>query len=227
MEHGPPWRCAGSDTGRRPVPHRWPEIHERCGGLRRRPVARFIAGPDGIALLDTGGITSGAQVTAAGGGRILGTNAQGQWLLWSGGRAAELHKACPPAAVADWIGGITPAGSLLGWDWQVMIGNNAPQPVIIERVPDTLGDGLADDPSVTDSDGDGLTDAAEQSMGTDPARPDTDGDGLTDTFEYLYHDNRQPPPDTTGPTGLKIHSPQGESLARIRRERYDSSGGQT
>ena len=37
----------------------------------------------------------------------------------------------------------------------------------------------------TDSDNDGLTDPAEEYLGTDPNNPDTDGDGLTDSFEIL------------------------------------------
>jgi len=38
---------------------------------------------------------------------------------------------------------------------------------------------------VVDSDGDGLTDAFENQIGTDPANPDTDGDGLGDGEEVL------------------------------------------
>ena len=37
----------------------------------------------------------------------------------------------------------------------------------------------------TDSDGDGLTDAEEESLGTDPALTDTDGDGLSDYEEAV------------------------------------------
>lgn len=39
-----------------------------------------------------------------------------------------------------------------------------------------------------DSDGDGLTDAEEKTLGTDPKNPDTDGDGLSDRDEVkIYH----------------------------------------
>ncbi|HPQ94677.1 MAG: hypothetical protein KDI44_04100 [Thiothrix sp.] len=39
-----------------------------------------------------------------------------------------------------------------------------------------------------DSDGDGLSDAEEASLGTDPNNPDTDGDGLPDGLEVdSYH----------------------------------------
>lgn len=38
----------------------------------------------------------------------------------------------------------------------------------------------------TDSDGDGLTDPAEEYFGTDPTKSDTDNDGLTDYFEISF-----------------------------------------
>lgn len=41
------------------------------------------------------------------------------------------------------------------------------------------------DPSTLDSDGDGLLDSFELSIGTDPNAADTDGDGLTDGQEFL------------------------------------------
>ncbi len=43
--------------------------------------------------------------------------------------------------------------------------------------------GLGSDPSMTDTDGDGLTDAQEAVLGTNPANSDTDGDGLSDPSE--------------------------------------------
>ena len=48
---------------------------------------------------------------------------------------------------------------------------------------DTAADQLLDTGTPTDSDGDGLTDAEELSLGTDPENPDSDGDGLTDYEE--------------------------------------------
>ncbi len=76
---------------------------------------------------------------------------------------------------------------------------------------DTDGDGLADhleqrgwtvavmavngdveardvtsDPTLPDSDGDGLTDLEEHALATDPRAPDTDGDRLTDYVEYNH-----------------------------------------
>jgi hypothetical protein len=53
-----------------------------------------------------------------------------------------------------------------------------------------------------DSDGDGLSDASEISLGTDPQNPDTDGDGLTDGQEVNdYHTNPNDAcdPDCGGP----------------------------
>ena len=42
---------------------------------------------------------------------------------------------------------------------------------------------VVEDDGSTDSDGDGLTDLAEQTLGTNPTNPDTDGDGLSDLEE--------------------------------------------
>ncbi|MDD5251690.1 MAG: hypothetical protein PHT12_03580 [Patescibacteria group bacterium] len=53
-------------------------------------------------------------------------------------------------------------------------------------------------PPAVDTDGDGLTDAEEQQLGTDPTKTDTDGDGLTDREEVqIYHTNPLNP-DTDG-----------------------------
>ncbi len=42
------------------------------------------------------------------------------------------------------------------------------------------------DPAASDSDGDGLSDAAELALGTNPLQPDTDGDGMTDGWESAH-----------------------------------------
>ncbi|MDF0707950.1 gliding motility-associated C-terminal domain-containing protein, partial [Flagellimonas okinawensis] len=42
---------------------------------------------------------------------------------------------------------------------------------------------------IVDTDGDGLTDGEEATLGTDPNDPDTDGDGLTDGEEVLVEDD--------------------------------------
>ena len=69
---------------------------------------------------------------------------------------------------------------------------------------DTDGDGLDDrseasehltSPILADTDGDGLDDGIELTLGTDPLDPDTDGDGLTDGWEA-----GTPPFDPLNPT---------------------------
>jgi eukaryotic-like serine/threonine-protein kinase len=49
-----------------------------------------------------------------------------------------------------------------------------------------------------DSDGDGLTDAQEQIIGTNPLNPDTDGDGLSDGDEVLIYGTDPRRADTSG-----------------------------
>lgn len=54
-------------------------------------------------------------------------------------------------------------------------------------------DPATEEPSV-DSDGDGLTDAQEEELGTDPGNPDTDGGGVNDGEEVSNDDWRQTDP---------------------------------
>jgi len=49
-----------------------------------------------------------------------------------------------------------------------------------------------------DSDGDGLSDAAEAGLGTDPNDPDSDDDGLNDGAEVNDHGTDPLDPDTDG-----------------------------
>ena len=54
-------------------------------------------------------------------------------------------------------------------------------------------------PPMVDRDGDGLSDRAEQKLGTDPDNPDTDGDGLSDGEEVaLGTDPNDPDTDHDG-----------------------------
>jgi len=57
---------------------------------------------------------------------------------------------------------------------------------------------------VVDTDGDGLTDAEEATLGTDPNNPDTDGDGLSDGAEIAAQNGSNCPdplnPDSDGDT---------------------------
>lgn len=80
---------------------------------------------------------------------------------------------------------------------------NGPDPD--DSNPDSDGDGLPDsfevatagfDPSLGDTDCDGLTDYWEAFYGTNPARKDSDGDGLTDNEEH-FHANQIYPYDAS------------------------------
>ena len=51
-------------------------------------------------------------------------------------------------------------------------------------------------PEEVDSDGDGLTDALESSLGTDPLLPDSDGDGVSDSDEMDFYGTDPLDPDT-------------------------------
>ena len=56
---------------------------------------------------------------------------------------------------------------------------------------------LGTDPSVQDTDGDGLTDGVEIDLfDTDPLNDDSDGDGISDSIELLF------PPSSTCPGDL-------------------------
>ncbi len=63
-------------------------------------------------------------------------------------------------------------------------------------------------PHLSDTDGDGLTDAQEVRLGTNPNRPDTDGDGLPDAHELQLNTNPLVA-DTDGDTlldGLEVNT---------------------
>jgi outer membrane protein OmpA-like peptidoglycan-associated protein len=71
---------------------------------------------------------------------------------------------------------------------------------------DSDGDGLTNDeedtlgtdPNNPDTDGDGLTDGEEQDLGTDPLVEDTDGDGVRDGDEVDDHNTDPTNPDSDG-----------------------------
>ncbi|MBI4535309.1 MAG: OmpA family protein [Ignavibacteriae bacterium] len=56
----------------------------------------------------------------------------------------------------------------------------------------------AEEPEITDSDGDGITDSEEGQLGTDPNKADTDGDGLSDGDEARMHKTDPLKADTDG-----------------------------
>jgi len=64
---------------------------------------------------------------------------------------------------------------------------------------------------MVDRDGDGLSDRAEQRLGTDPDNPDTDGDGLTDGEEVaLGTDPNDPDTDHDGIDDADDDDPLGD-----------------
>ena len=73
-------------------------------------------------------------------------------------------------------------------------------------------------PADTDSDGDGLTDLVEQSIGTRIDRTDTDGDRLPDGWEVRFTLN---PLDTTGANGQN-GDPDGDGFVNLDEYRYNS-----
>ncbi len=68
-----------------------------------------------------------------------------------------------------------------------------PNPLQEDFDRDTVGDACDDD-----DDGDGLTDAQENALGTDPLDPDSDDDGLTDGEEVLVIGSDPLSPDGDG-----------------------------
>lgn len=61
---------------------------------------------------------------------------------------------------------------------------------------------MTNTPPPLDSDGDGLSDAEEATLGTDPAMSDTDSDGLTDREEVQIYQTNPLNPDTDGDSYL-------------------------
>lgn len=74
---------------------------------------------------------------------------------------------------------------------------------------DSDGDGIYDsqeaslgtDPQVADTDGDGLIDGVELALGLDPLAIDSDGDGVSDPSEYLAGSDPLDPASTPGGFG--------------------------
>jgi len=90
--------------------------------------------------------------------------------------------------------------------------NNTPNNVTNNMTaPDSDGDGVSDadeatlgtDPNNPDSDGDGLTDGEERNLGTNPLAADSDGDGLLDGSEATSGSN---PNESDVPCGFERYS---------------------
>lgn len=73
----------------------------------------------------------------------------------------------------------------------------APTPEV-PTTPTPAETGTPSAPPVLDSDGDGLSDAEEATLGTDPTKSDTDNDGLTDGEEVNIYHTDPLNPDTDG-----------------------------
>jgi hypothetical protein len=111
---------------------------------------------------------------------------------------------------------VAATGSSAGWyTWetygdthlQIGSGHSTVQATFTNPNADTDGDGLTDDyessigtdPNNSDTDGDGLSDQEEdQNYGTDPTTSDTDGDGISDSDEVNIHGSDPTEQDTDG-----------------------------
>jgi len=71
---------------------------------------------------------------------------------------------------------------------------------------DPFGDGDEEPSVAVDTDGDGLTDAEEDALGSDPSNADTDGDGYSDGVEEAYYTDPVDPNDHPYTGGWPIDS---------------------
>jgi hypothetical protein len=96
--------------------------------------------------------------------------------------------------------GISDIDELAGWEVTIVLGDGTP----LVRV-------CSSDPTVVDTDGDGLTDLEELAARTDPTRRDTDGDLLPDFSElFAYKSNPcmlDSDADARGPDSLEVSDP--------------------
>lgn len=171
------------------------------GGDTTAPAAPVITSPaEGATVQDTTPLVSGtgetgATVTVTEGSTVLCTAVVGGDGTWSCSPtvALPLGPHTVTATQADADGNVSPADSLTF--------------TVVAGPGDTDGDGLPDgqegtigtDPHDPDTDGDGLTDGQEvNTTGTDPLDADTDNDGLTDGAEVNVHGTDPLDRDTDG-----------------------------
>jgi len=104
--------------------------------------------------------------------------------IWGYGYWASMAKPAAPAYQAE-----VPAPT-----------TTAPAVIPTVETPAAPTTTTAETETVADSDGDGLTDDEEKSLGTDPLKADTDSDGLTDWAEIKIYKSDPLNPDTDGDT---------------------------
>ncbi|CAA9548153.1 MAG: internalin, putative [uncultured Thermomicrobiales bacterium] len=106
--------------------------------------------------------------------------------------------------VFDLFGGGTEGVAVLGDRAVTLAGDQTDAALLIFNI-------AAEEPAATDSDGDGLTDDEETTLGTDPASPDTDRDRLLDGQEVAEGGD---PRTAEGGAGSADHDGDGLSNAR-------------
>lgn len=139
--------------------------------------------PTSVNLTGEDGLTrGGAEGTIAGNAVTWDGLAAGTYVMSSTGLGAGFADAFVPGAAE-----IAPG------QFATTLAPDAPAEFAIYRFAPA-------DAQPTDSDGDGLADAAEANIGTDPFNPDTDGDGRTDNDETAERAFQTDPlnPDTDG-----------------------------
>ncbi len=143
---------------------------------------QFVTGPGrGLVTFYVAGQAVGADSDADGNGVFS--------LAWTPGVSFNYNGTQPYTAVYSGVT-LQPASPNL-------MPSNITGTIIMALPVDTDGDGLSDDyetsigtnPNNPDTDGDGLSDGNEVSRGTNPLHPDTDGDGLTDGNEIARGTN--------------------------------------
>jgi hypothetical protein len=200
---------------------------EPSGGDTDPPDAPVITAPaEGASVQDTtpqitGTGEPGATVTVTEGSTVLCTAVVAVNTTWSCAPtvALPLGPHTVTATQTDADGNVSPADSV---SFTIV----APTPTV---PGDTDGDGLADgqegtigtDPNDPDTDDDGLTDGEEvTTVGTDPLDADTDNDGLTDGAEVNVHGTDPLDRDTDGD-----RITDGREVAGVRiKERFEVCG---
>jgi hypothetical protein len=133
----------------------------------------------------------------------------------------------PDAPAPACFTNIAPSAYDPGIIYTNIVCTNAVRPAVsgffrLADLADSDGDGLTDaaetwthgtNPGLADTDGDGLTDGAEIALGTSPLNPDTDGDGMPDGWEHFHGldpldaaDAEDDPDEDSLPNYLEYHA---------------------